>query len=330
MDTRKVQVTGKSTYIVTLPKRWAVDSGLVAGSLVRVSYLDDGSIVITPPEHGQDPRMKRLKFDNASVDGGAVKSTDATMRDLMGAYVMGYSSIEIYVDQDRIPKEMKRELKRTCHNLIGFEVVEETDEKVVIQDLLDFGEFTIEMGVKRMSSLVSLMLDGLINYLGTGDDEILREIISRDDEVDRAYLLISKQFVNRLNLIRSLEVDKLSLIESFYYRLAAGNLERIGDHAVKIADAFNHTGVPDVALGIGESVRVSQNLVANSIESLRKSNAPLANDVLSENATTKELLSKSMAATAVTSSPEIVFDSLSRTGDYAANIAELAIDLSQL
>ncbi|MEA3281987.1 MAG: hypothetical protein U9Q68_05425, partial [Euryarchaeota archaeon] len=103
-----------------------------------------------------------------------------------------------------------------------------------------------------------------------------------------------------------------------------------GDHAVKIADAFSHTGVPDVALGIGESVRVSQNLVANSIESLRNSDSSLANDVLSENATIKGLLSKLMAATAVTSSPDIVFDSLSRTGDYAANIAELAIDLSQL
>jgi phosphate uptake regulator len=323
METRKVQVTGKSTYIVTLPKRWAVDSGLVAGSLVRVSYRDDGSIVITPPEHGQeDPRMKRLKFD---------KSTDATIRDLIGAYVMGYQAIEIYADH--IPKEMARDVKRTCHNLIGFEVVEETDKKVMIQDLLDFGEFTIEKGIKRMSSLVSLMLDGLINYLRTEDDEILREIISRDDEVDRAYLLISKQFVNRLSLIRSLEVDKLSLIESFYYRLAAGNLERIGDHAVKIADTFSHTGIPATALPIRESVSVPQNLVTSSIESLRKSDVSLANEVISENALAKERLSKSVSATAsvtAISSPEIVFDSLIRIGDYAANIAELAIDLSQL
>ncbi|MEA1909360.1 MAG: phosphate uptake regulator PhoU [Euryarchaeota archaeon] len=325
METRKVQVTGKSTYIVTLPKRWAVDSGLVAGSLIKVSYLDDGSIVIKPPEHGQeDPRTKRLKFD---------KSADETMRDLIGAYVMGYSSIEIYSDHDHIPKEMKREMKRTCHNLIGFEVVEETDKKVMIQDLLDAGEFTIEKGIKRMSSLVSLMLDGLINYLRTGDDEILREIISRDDEVDRAYLLISKQFVNRLNLIRSLEVDQLSLIESFYYRLAAGNLERIGDHAVKIAEVFSHIGVPATAPPIGESVSVPQNLVISSIESLRKSNVSLANEVISENFMAKDRLSNPVSTTtsvAAISSPEIVFDSLIRIGDYAANIAELAIDLSQL
>ena len=320
MDTRKVQVTGKSTYIVTLPKRWAVDSGLVAGSLVRISYQDDGSIAITPPAHDSDPPAKRLELEG--------KSTDEIMRDLIGAYVMGYPVIEFHAD--RISKEIKKKIKNISQNLIGLEVVEETDTRIVIQDLLDAGEFAMVTGLKWISSLVFMMLDGLITYLETKDDEILREVISRDDEVDRAYLLISKQFINRLNLSRILKIDELSLIEAFYYRLAAGNLERIGDHAVKIADAFSHTGIPDAALGIGESVRVSQNLVANSIESLRKSNAALANNVLSENATIKELLSKSMAATAVASSPEIIFDSLSRTGDYAANIAELAIDLSQL
>jgi phosphate uptake regulator len=320
MDTRKVQVTGKSTYIVTLPKKWAVDSGLVAGSLVRISYQDDGSIAITPPAHYSDPPAKRLELEG--------KSKDAIMRDVIGAYVMGYPVIEFHAD--RISKETKKNIKSISQNLIGIEVVEDTDTRIVIQDLLDIGEFTMVTGFKRMSSLVFLMLDGLINYLKTKDDEILREVISRDDEVDRAYLLISKQFINRLNLSRALKIDELSLIEAFYYRLAAGNLERIGDHAVKIADAFIHTGVPDAALGIGESVRVSQNLVANSIESFRKSDASLANDVLSENAATKELLSKSMTATASASSPEIMFDSLSRSGDYAANIAELAIDLSQL
>ena len=320
MDTRKVQVTGKSTYIITLPKRWAVDSGLVAGSLVRISYQDDGSITITPPAHDSCPSAKRLELDG--------KSMDAIVRDLIGAYVMGYRSIEIHADH--IPKETKKRVKSISQNLIGIEVVKETDTVIEINDLLSAGEFTIEKGIKRMSSLVFLMLDGLINYLKIKDDEILKEIISRDDEVDRMYLLVSKQFINRLNLGRILKIDELSLIESFYYRLAAGNLERIADHAVKIADAFIHTGVPDAAPGIRESVMVSQNLVTNSIESLMKSDASLANDVLSKNGAAKELLSKSMTISAATQSPEIVFDSLERIGDYASNIAELAIDLSQL
>ncbi len=318
METRKVQVTGKSTYIVTLPKRWALDSGLVAGSLVRVSYRDDGSLVITPPAYEPDPPAKRLELED--------KSADAIMRDIMGAYVMGYQSIEFRADH--ISKEMKKKIKSISQNLIGIEVVEEIDTRIVIQDLLDVGEFTIGTGLKRMSSLVFLMLDGVINYLKTGDDESLREVISRDDEVDRMHLLVSKQFINRLNLGRTSGADELSLIESFYYRLAAGNIERIGDHAVKIADAFSHTGIPDATLSIRESVEVSQNLVAASIESLRKSDASLANEVLAENDMAKERLSNTISATSATSS--LVFDSLSRIGDYAANIAELAIDLSQL
>ena len=98
MDTRKVQVTGKSTYIVTLPKKWAVDSGMVAGSLVRISYQDDGSIAITPPTHDSDPPAKRLELRGMSMD--------AITRDIIGAYVMGHRSIELHADH--ISKETKK------------------------------------------------------------------------------------------------------------------------------------------------------------------------------------------------------------------------------
>jgi len=80
MDMRKVQLTGKSTYIVTLPKKWAISSGLVAGSLLTVSYQDDGSLVITPPFCETASPKKRLRFDG---------SLDELKRDIIGSYIMG-------------------------------------------------------------------------------------------------------------------------------------------------------------------------------------------------------------------------------------------------
>jgi phosphate uptake regulator len=35
-EARKVQITGKSTYMITLPKKWALDVGLQPGSLVSL------------------------------------------------------------------------------------------------------------------------------------------------------------------------------------------------------------------------------------------------------------------------------------------------------
>ncbi|HJH28138.1 MAG TPA: phosphate uptake regulator PhoU [Methanosarcinaceae archaeon] len=320
MDTRKVQITGKSTFIVTLPKRWAVDSGLAAGSMVSISYRGDGAIVVTPPGYKVSPRVKRLEYD---------RKIDELRRDIIGTYVIGgYQFIEICGSY--IPQKVKKEIRGMCHNLIGIEVVEETDVKVVIQDLLDTDDFTLEKGFKRMSSLVYLMLDDVINVLNVKDSGLLNEIIARDDEVDRMYLLVSKQYLNRLDPNRISKKDELNIIESFYYRLAAHNIERIGDHAAKIAGHLDPAEIPDnVLIQIMELGKVSKGLVFHSVESLRHSDTDLANKVLEEkNGLGRKVseISQSPAAPSI----EIILDSFNRISDYATNIAELTIDLSQL
>ena len=35
-ETRKIQFTGKSSYIVSLPKQWIIDVGLKQGDQVRI------------------------------------------------------------------------------------------------------------------------------------------------------------------------------------------------------------------------------------------------------------------------------------------------------
>ncbi len=320
MDTRKVQMTGKSTFIVTLPKRWAVASGLAAGSMVSISYRDDGAIVVTPPGYKAPTRVKKLKYD---------EQIDELRRNIIGAYVIGgYQFIEIRGSY--IPQKIKKEIRGMCHNLIGIEVIEETDDKVVIQDLLDTDEFTLEKGFKRMSSLVYLMLNDVINVLKVKDSGLLNEIIARDDDVDRMYMLVSKQYINRLDPNRVSKRDELNLIESFYYRLAAQNIERIGDHAAKIAGHLDPAGIPeDVLIQVMELGKVSQGLVTHSVESFRQSDTDLANKVLIEKKSLGRMVSE-IDQTLAAPSIEIILDSFNRISDYAANIAELTIDLSQL
>ena len=320
MDTRKVQMTGKSTFIVTLPKKWAVDSGLASGSMVSITYRSDGAIVITPPAYKAAPRVKKLEYSN---------QIDELQRDIIGAYVIGgYQFIEM--GGGSIPQKIKKEIRGICQNLIGIEVVEESDAKIVIQDLLDTDEFTLEKGLKRMSSLVYLMLDDMINVLKEKDGTILEEIISRDDDVDRMYLLVSKQYIDRLDPNRVTKKDELNLIESFYYRLAAQNIERIGDHAAKIAGHLDPASIPeDVLIQIMEIGKASQNLVSLSVESLRHSDKKLANQVLADKKSLNRKVSEIDQSPAIPSI-EIILDSFNRISDYAANISELTIDLSQL
>ncbi len=50
LEYRKLQVTGGSTYIVSLPRKWIKDHGLTQSDVVGVEYLGTGEIQITPNE----------------------------------------------------------------------------------------------------------------------------------------------------------------------------------------------------------------------------------------------------------------------------------------
>ncbi|MDQ1252853.1 MAG: hypothetical protein QG646_1995 [Euryarchaeota archaeon] len=320
METRKVQVTGKSTYILTLPKKWVIESLMRAGSSVSLTIQEDGSLVITPPALRKATSLKKLIMKD---------DLDELKRDMIGSYIMGSCQfLEISGFRDKI--EIKNEIRELCKILIGYEIVEVDTSRILIQDILDTDEFTIEAGFKRLSSLVFLMFNDLVENLRTADSEAITEIMARDEDVDKIFFLISKLFTTRLNLKKASKNDRLSLIEAFYYRLAASELESVGDLIVKIARDLNRIDFSkeevEKLLEIG---RFARQFVQNSVSSLRLSDIKLANDVLKEEEIFENRL---FALNESTSEPalEIIFDIFGRIKNHAGTIAELTIDLSQL
>jgi phosphate uptake regulator len=320
METRKVQVTGKSTYILTLPKKWVIESLLRAGSSVSIAYQEDGSLMISPPALRKATSLKKFIMK---------ENIDELKRNLIGSYIMGSCQfLEISGIRDR--SEVKNEIRELCKVLIGFEIVEAGSSRILIQDILDTDEFTIEAGFKRMSSLVFLMFNDLIDCLRASNPEIAREIISREEEVDKIFFLLSKLFTSRLNLKKASKNDRLSLIEAFYYRLAAIELESIGDFIVEAARDLDRVNFSEKeANTLLELGRFTRQFVQNSVSSLRLSDVKLANDVLKEEAIfDNKLLELNEPA----SGPalEIIIDIFGRIKNHACSIAELTIDLSQL
>ena len=319
METRKVQVTGKSTYIVTLPKKWAKKSKLDGGETVSMSYLDDGSLVITPPGWKHVERHLKVSYD------GNVKRLK---REIVGIYILDeYTSIEI--TGKNIEKDMKKEIRHLCKSLIGFEMVEDIGDKVIINDFLDKDELTIARALKRMSSIVYLMMDELAIAMQEQNNDLFSDVVARDDEVDRMYLLISKQYISRLHLHQPSKNDKLSLIESFYYRLAAEDVERIADHVTKIAAICKDLSLNEEQRALMfQLVRDSQKYFIDIIDIFRHVEKDKAHDILDNSMyDSRELLELRDR-----SEPEmkIIIDSIKRIREYAKNVTEYTIDLSQL
>ena len=60
MESRKLQKTGGSTLIVSLPKKWIKKNKLDAGSEVKLLKQPDGTISIDPGQ--SDPNKKITKI----------------------------------------------------------------------------------------------------------------------------------------------------------------------------------------------------------------------------------------------------------------------------
>lgn len=82
----------------------------------------------------------------------------------------------------------------------------------------------------KMAEAVEQMVLRSIEALVKVNEEIAREVIQKDDEVDELF----KQLINKMT--NELKHDKLDANEAIYVLMVAKYFERVGDHAVNIAE----------------------------------------------------------------------------------------------
>lgn len=318
IETRKVQQTGGSTYIISLPKQWAEKVGIKTGVRVSLQAQLDEKLLIDPILEGRAIKTKRI-----DVTGCEIKALE---RDIIAAYLYGYDRIEF--SSKRILTEQKQVIRKVCYKLIGPEIFEESSDYVVIQDLLNPNELPIKKGVHRMFLIAGSMQKDAVKALRTADYDLAFDVSQRDDEVDRLYLLISKQF--RSILCGGKMPDSTEIEEYHDFRMAASPLERIADHAQRSATVASKLQQPingDVMGDIEDINNAYIELVKQSLEVLLDANTSLANQVIDSVDNMHLQIEELHASILKLESHEVmislgtVVDSLSRIGDIGSNIA---------
>src|SRR2546429_8992400 len=187
MEGRKLQLTGGSTYVVSLPKHWVVDAGLKAGDTVFLETEPEGSVSIRP-RPAEKPQLRRRIFEERGEE-----RRDHLLRKLIGAYIGGFNYVEIRFRPEMGPfvRRVARDFSRM---VIGPEVIEETRNSVVIQDLSDTAELSAEKCLRRMHLTVRAMHEDAIEALRTHDEALARDVAQRDQDVDRLYWMVAKQY----------------------------------------------------------------------------------------------------------------------------------------
>src|SRR5437879_12135038 len=187
MEGRKLQLTGGSTYVVSLPKRWVLDAGLKAGDTVFLETEGDGAVSVRASPDDKVAMRRRLCEEKGE------ERRDHLLRKLIGAYIGGFSFIEI-----RFPSEMapfvRKVAREFSHMVIGPEVIEESRNAVVIQDLSDTAELSAEKCLRRMNLIGRAMHEDALEALRTHDEALARDVAQRDQDVDRLYWMVAKQY----------------------------------------------------------------------------------------------------------------------------------------
>jgi len=324
METRKVQMTGGSTYTVSLPKTWATDNDVSSGTTVE--FYPEGDELLLTPE--QETRRQEGSLDVTGLEG------EQLMRAVMTMYVSGFDVISL--EAGRITTDQRSAIRDATQRLVGVEVLEETNDSVVIQDLLDSAELSIVNAVTRMRLIAQSMLEDAVRAVVENDDDIAHDVIERDDDVDRLWLVVSRIFRATLRSPRAVEELGVSREDCFDFHSSARQLERIADHAVKISDIALKLGdLPaDVADAIYGLHAETESVCEQSMDALFAEDGDEANRlghdalaaVVEIDEHTRRIDDKLRdLEPAQAQSLGLIVDSLSRSADYGGNIAETAL-----
>ena len=324
METRKVQVTGGSTYTVSLPKTWATDNGVSGGSVVEF-HPEDDALLLTPR---REEEKSEGTLDITGLEGEQLTRAVITM------YVSGFDIITL--ETARVTAAQRRNIRRAAQGLVGLEVIGETSERVQLQDLLDSSELSMHNAITRMRLVATTMLGDAVTALVDNDDDLAMDVVQRDDDVDRLWAMVSRVFRSVLRDPRAAAEIGLDRETCFDYHSSARQLERVADHATKIA---NHSRdleeIPEAAAEAREelyeeAIETIDMAMDSLLEDDSEAATRLANDAREHVAQVDED-AREVDATIRDLDPQqaqllgLVVDSLTRSADYGGNIAETAL-----
>ncbi len=328
MEIRKVQRSGGSSFIVSLPKKWVDATRIGKNDPVGLIIQPDGTLLITPNTSGvQLPKRKEFAVD---------MSTDRTLllRELIGAYIAGYTEIKVK-SKARLPADIIEQVRHYTAMSIGQEVVEETDTEILVKDLLNPTEMPLDNTIRRMGVIVTKMAEDAIAALRSKDIDLARNVIERDGDVDRLHWLIARQvnlIFSDVNLSRKMGIPVATA--SGYVQIAKV-IERIADHATKIArNAIELADVPIDEDYLGEIERAGADALAvfqSALAAFFSSDIERANDTIGHRTELerrcREISSRALSYDAA-SAIHLVYisDSLRRVGDYSTDICEHVIN----
>ncbi|MCL4333532.1 MAG: hypothetical protein M1290_02770 [Candidatus Thermoplasmatota archaeon] len=313
MEIRKIQKTGGSTLVVSLPKAWCQNFDLKVGSKVMLNYNEKGGIMMEPFDRGQSS-------SGATVDIKKNSDMENELRMLISKYIQGVKRINIR-SEDK--KAMDDVIRRFLEYTIGFEIVDEKGNEAVLEDLISLPMLTFDKGMKRMVTLVRSIVTESIS-----DEKIpIEYVLQKENEVDKFNIYIQRLFSQTLKDYSVLQLNKISSSQALSYLLVSRILERIADHGVRIYTLLGDKKLKNDE--IREYLKASIDIMGRSMEyffnkDVHNSNLEISKKEYFKNE--REMINRSLRENSEGILLAEILEDAERIALYSTDICELVMD----
>ncbi len=346
---RRVQCTGRGSYIISLPKEWVEDIGLKRGSEIAFNIQPDSTLSLVPRKIAE----KEGKNDNAKLKEYYItvdpkESAEAALRMIKALYAIGADIIRIHFKNPKDAAKTKNETKNFVRDtFLGAEIIDETPDEITLQILIKHSEFGIEKAVRRMAIVALAANRDAIAYLIDHSTSLFESVLHARNDVNRLGLYIVRQLKYGIerNLYR--ELGFRTPKEFLLYRIAVNDIENIGENALNIVNSIGsfQKKIDDETLFLRDPIdeevyaqltnyyAQAQQLYEDAVKAVFKRDYKDAEKLISkreslvalENELMMVISSKKMDPN-VTAILRLIFDSAKRIMDYGRNMAELTLN----
>ncbi|MBO8182874.1 MAG: phosphate uptake regulator PhoU [Archaeoglobus sp.] len=218
MKVRKLQLVGRTSYMVSIPKEWISKYRLKQGDEIILQEHEEFVII--------KPSQKEREEIRVEVD--RIPSYDKTSlkRLLSSVYSLGVD--RVVLQHENIGKHIT-EVSEISHKFIGMEVLDHTNNSIVLH-IFTIPDFDVVTIIKRMHQILSGILNEIKRNLFTREletVEIVNDKINRyKEDFNRFYLLAIRLVNRRMREIPISEWDELRfmlgarMIAKFYEEIA--------------------------------------------------------------------------------------------------------------
>lgn len=333
-ETRKLQYTGGSSYIVSLPKKWIQELGLKQGDHVTILRQGNSTLQIAPASKRVAKEQKE-----ATIEVTKDNNPYFIARKLIALYFLGYNVINIVPKDGRLQVDQREVIKNIARRiLMGTEIIADSASGITLQVLINLLDLSVDAAFKRMLLIAKSMYRDVLIALRENNLELAEEVIKSDDEVDRFSFYIVRQLkiaIKNEHLLKEIGLEEAR--NCLGYRLIAKSVERVADHAAIIAKDIIEIQQPvnkDAMERIEAMCNFALDVLDDACLSMFKRDYEAADRAIEKARKVDEMERAIIKSISKPKDPsemyriKLITENIRRVSEYASDIAEIVLNMT--